>query len=147
MENEFKLIVIVVVLFFKFSILSSYLIWIKANKWLGMLILFSVTIFLTIACIPGVGLLFITAGFLYPPFIWGLLFNFISVNIGALIANLISHRYLKDYIEYQINKSLHFKRIRQAVKMEGYRMIFLLRLGTPFSIGNYLFSAIQVKVR
>lgn len=66
--------------------------------------------------------------------------------IGAAIAFLASRYLLADRVQSWLAKSRHLRAIAAAVDAEGWKIVALLRLGSPFSntMQNYVFGVTRI---
>ncbi len=70
----------------------------------------------------------------------------LASNIGAALAFLIARYVARDAVERQIARSPKLKAIDQAIGLEGWKIVALLRLSpaVPFNIQNYFFGVTRI---
>ena len=91
-------------------------------------------------------LLTMAAGILFGV-VWGTLYAFVGAVLGAILAFLITRYLARRAFKRRLSASPRFTRIDRAIRREGFKVIFLLRLSPvfPFTIINYTLGLTRVR--
>lgn len=120
--------------------------WSSKAGFLGMAAFAGLYILATVAMFPGL-ILTLTAGFLYGPLVGIAIISPASV-IGATLAFLLGRYALRDWVSAKISKNLKFSQIDEAIALQGFRIVGLLRLSPifPFNLLNYSLGLTKVSL-
>jgi uncharacterized membrane protein YdjX (TVP38/TMEM64 family) len=88
------------------------------------------------------------AGFLYGP-VWGLPVAVALMTAGSTTSFLLGRTLLRSAVERRIAAEPRFVAIDRAVRVDGRRLVFLLRLSPllPFNILSFALGATPVRLR
>lgn len=77
----------------------------------------------------------------------GTLYAFIGAFLGAMLAFLITRYLARREFKRRLSRSLRFTRIDRAIRRQGFKVTFLLRLSPvfPFTIINYTLGLTRVR--
>lgn len=94
--------------------------------------------------LPG-SLLTLGAGFLFGVPV-GVLTVWVGANLGAFAAFLIGRTIARDWVAQKVSGNPKFAAIDEAVRREGFKIVFLLRLSPvfPFNLLNYALGLTKV---
>ena len=78
--------------------------------------------------------------------LWGTIFVSIASTLGAAAAFLIGRYFARDWVDRQIQGSVKFAAIDEAVGREGWRIVALTRLSPafPFNLLNYAYGLTKI---
>jgi uncharacterized membrane protein YdjX (TVP38/TMEM64 family) len=99
----------------------------------------------TVAFVPG-SLLTLAAGAIFG-LGKGVLFVFIAAVIGSAAAFLLARHFARAVVERRLTGNTRFAAIDRAVRAQGGRIVFLLRLSPvfPFNLLNYALGLTNVR--
>lgn len=120
--------------------------WVADAGWVGVLAFFTVYVLATVLGLPALPLT-LAAGVIYGPVKGTLLVSPSSVA-GATLAFLLGRTLLRDWVKAKTSLNPRFAAMDEAVAVEGWRMVALLRLSPvfPFSLLNYALGATKVRL-
>lgn len=120
--------------------------WVEGAGWLGALSFFLLYVAATVLGLPALPLT-LAAGVIYGPFKGTLLVSPSSVA-GSTLAFLLGRTLLRDWMKAKTKSNPKFAALDEAVAVEGWRLVALLRLSPvfPFNLLNYALGATQVKL-
>ena len=101
----------------------------------------------TLTFVPG-SLLTMTAGALFG-LVEGAFYTFVGATIGSALAFVIARYLARDAIQRRLVRYPKFAAIDQAVGLEGFKIVLLLRLSPvfPFNFLNYALGLTTVTFR
>jgi uncharacterized membrane protein YdjX (TVP38/TMEM64 family) len=119
--------------------------WLESlNDWLakagpiGWLVFFAIYVIAAVLLIPG-SVLTLGAGFAFG-LVAGVGIVFVSATAGAGAAFLVSRYLARDAVQKKFGTSPRFAAVDRAVALEGWKIVFMLRLSPvfPYNALNYL---------
>jgi uncharacterized membrane protein YdjX (TVP38/TMEM64 family) len=115
-----------------------------AKNPLSFIILFNV---LTLVGFPG-SLLTLKSGYVFGVG-WGTFYVLIAAMIGATLAFLFGRYLSREWIQQKVAGNIQFRAIDQAVTIEGWKIVLLVRLSPlfPFNLTNYAFGVSQISLK
>jgi uncharacterized membrane protein YdjX (TVP38/TMEM64 family) len=101
----------------------------------------------TVLMIPG-ALVTLLVGAIYGPWIGTLIVSPASV-LGATLAFMLGRGVFRTNIEGRMAKSPRFQALAQAMEVQGFKILTLVRLSPvfPFTLVNYAFGLTRVRPR
>jgi len=114
---------------------------------LGVALLGVVFIIATLACFPASALTAV-AGFLYGP-VWGMVLISPLGLLSAGTAFALARHIARPWVHQRVTKRPMLNAIDKAVAVQGFRVVFLLRLSSivPFAPLSYSLGASQINAR
>jgi uncharacterized membrane protein YdjX (TVP38/TMEM64 family) len=119
------------------DMLRHTLAWINQLGSVGVLAYIALYIIATVAFLPG-SIVTLGGGAIFGV-VLGSLYVFIGASLGATAAFLIGRYLARDWVYKQIAGNEKFRKIDEAVRQEGFKIVFLTRLSPvfPFNLLNY----------
>lgn len=113
--------------------------------WIGVLAFALLYVAAVIFLLPT-WLLTVSAGLAYG--FWAVLLVLVSATAGAALAFLIARRFARQWVTEWAQKRPYLQALDQAVKVEGWKIVGLLRLSpaVPFTLQNYVFGASSISL-
>lgn len=141
-------IIITVSVFFRkeaIGYLVAALNWIQKSGYRGMAAMIVIYAIATVLFVPGL-ILTLGAGFIFK--YWGIPIISIGSTLGASIAFLLGQTLARGLVESAVKDYPKFRAIDEAVKIEGWKMILLLRLIplVPFNFLNYALALTSINI-
>ncbi len=129
------------------GVVSSLLDQVKGLGMWGPVILAAVYIVGSIVAFPGLPLS-MGAGFLFGPWV-GTVTASIGSTLGAAAAFLVGRTLARGIVEEKVSKDTRFRAIDRAVAVQGFKIVFLIRLAPifPYNLLNYAFGLTKVRFR
>ena len=127
--------------------LLRFLLWIGTLGVLARVTFVLVYVAATLTFVPG-SLLTMTAGALFG-LVEGAFYTFVGATIGSALAFVIARYLARDAIQRRLVRYPKFAAIDQAVGLEGFKIVLLLRLSPvfPFNFLNYALGLTTVTFR
>jgi len=129
------------------ELLRNALQWVESLGYFGGVAFIGIYILATVAFFPG-AVLTLGAGVVFGV-VFGSIYVFIGATLGA-IAAFLGGRYLaQGWIRRKIEGNQKFVAIDKAVKLDGFKIVFLTRLSPifPFNLLNYAFGVTGVTLK
>jgi uncharacterized membrane protein YdjX (TVP38/TMEM64 family) len=81
--------------------------------------------------------------------VWGSIYVFVAATLGATFAFLIGRYFARNWVSEKISKNVTFRAIDEAVAIDGFKIVLLIRLSPifPFNILNYVFGVTRVALK
>jgi len=117
------------------------------RHYLGSILMYGGIFITTAVCaLPAATLLTLTAGFFFGT-IPGFIYTIIAAAIGATASFFLMRYLLADYVQHHYQQ--HLRRFNQAVRKQGYRYLFMIRLVPvmPFFLANIVASCLPISWR
>jgi uncharacterized membrane protein YdjX (TVP38/TMEM64 family) len=129
------------------SYLYEFLEWVRHMGPWGPLLVAAVYILGTVLLVPG-SLLGIGAGFVLGV-VQGTITVSIASTLGASAAFLLGRTLAREWVQERIARNPKFRAIDEAVRRQGFKIVFLLRLSPlfPFEILNYGLGLTDISFR
>jgi uncharacterized membrane protein YdjX (TVP38/TMEM64 family) len=129
------------------GLLYELLEWIREIGAWGPLLLGVAYILATVLFVPGF-IVTLGAGFLFGV-VMGTITVSLASTLGALAAFLLGRTLLRPWIQRKMAHRPKFQALDEAVKQQGFKIVFLVRLSPafPFNLVNYGFGLTQVSSR
>ncbi|MFK7892066.1 MAG: TVP38/TMEM64 family protein [Granulosicoccus sp.] len=117
--------------------------WLQSLGYPGVLAFAALYVFVTVVLGPASALT-LTAGLVYG--FWGLPLVVASATAAAGVAFLLGRYFLSQRVNRWIERNQRLLALNQAVSMEGWKVVMLLRLSPliPYGLQNYLFSVTRI---
>lgn len=136
-----------VFLFLRFDIpmlLRTVMSWIESQGVAGALVFVAIYIVATVFFIPG-SILTLGAGAVYGV-VMGTVWVSIASTLGAFAAFLTGRYVARDWVAAKTEQYPRFRAIDQAVRREGWKIVFLTRNSPlfPFNLSNYAYGLTAV---
>jgi len=127
--------------------LPRFLLWIDTLGVWAPVTFVLVYVAATLTFVPG-SLLTMTAGALFG-LVEGAFYTFVGATIGSALAFVIARYLARDAIQRRLVRYPKFAAIDQAVGLEGFKIVLLLRLSPvfPFNFLNYALGLTTVTFR
>ena len=127
--------------------LPQLLAWVRAQGAWAPLIFVTVYALGVVAFVPG-AVMTAAAGVLFGV-VRGTALVLVAATLGAGIAFALSRRFARGAVARWIARDARFAAIDEAVRCQGLRIVFLLRLSpvVPFNLLNYGLGATRVRAR
>ncbi|TVR73865.1 MAG: TVP38/TMEM64 family protein [Spirochaetaceae bacterium] len=125
-------------------LLRALMSWIEARGTAGALVFVAVYIVATVLFIPG-SILTLGAGAVYGV-VMGTVWVSIASTLGAFAAFLTGRYIARDWVAAKTARYPRFHAIDQAVRREGWKIVFLTRNSPvfPFNLSNYAYGLTAV---
>lgn len=126
------------------ALLAAMMNWIETQGTAGALVFVAVYIVATVFFIPG-SILTLGAGAVYGV-VLGTLWVSIGSTLGAFAAFLTGRYIARDWVAAKTSQYPRFRAIDQAVRREGWKIVFLTRNSPifPFNLSNYAYGLTAV---
>ena len=111
-------------------------------------VMFILTYILACVLLVPASILTLGAGLLFGV-VWGSIYVSVAATLGASCAFLIGRYLVRDWVSRKIAANPRFKVIDDAVAVEGWKIVGLLRLSPlfPFNLLNYALGLTRVSFR
>ena len=125
----------------------------KTIDWIGSCGVWGPFVFLGVFIISAIffvpSVIFAFSGGVLFGFGKGFVLSLTGIGLGALSAFLIGRYLAHDFVQEKIAVNPEFQKIFNALKVKGWKVIFLARLSPifPFLIGNYAFGVTKISAR
>jgi uncharacterized membrane protein YdjX (TVP38/TMEM64 family) len=125
-------------------LLRNLLAWVEARGVAGALVFVGVYIVATVLFIPG-SILTLGAGAVYGV-VMGTVWVSLASTLGAFAAFLTGRYIARDWVAAKAAANPRFRVIDQAVRREGWKIVFLTRNSPvfPFNLSNYAYGLTAV---
>jgi uncharacterized membrane protein YdjX (TVP38/TMEM64 family) len=155
MKKQFKLTLILVVVI-GLSILAkvlpikawivSFIDWVQQLGPLGVIVFIVAYALATVLFLPG-WIFTVSAGLVYGV-VRGTAIALTGATIGATLAFLVARYFVRESVEQFAKKNPRFKAIDDAIGVNGWKIIGLLRLSPliPFNFSNYFYGITSVSL-
>jgi len=126
------------------SWIASLIDWVQQLGPVGMLVFIVAYALATVLFLPG-WIFTVSAGLIYG-IVRGTLIALTGATIGASLAFLVARYFVRKNIEQFASKNPRFKAIDDAIGVNGWKIIGLLRLSPliPFNVSNYFYGITSV---
>jgi pyruvate/2-oxoglutarate dehydrogenase complex dihydrolipoamide dehydrogenase (E3) component/uncharacterized membrane protein YdjX (TVP38/TMEM64 family) len=127
--------------------LAAALVWTQGLGVWGPLFVVGFYVIAAVLLLPG-SILTLGAGFLFGVPV-GVATVWVGANLGALAAFLVGRTVARDWVARKVSGNPKFTAIDDAVRREGFKIVFLLRLSPvfPFNFLNYALGLTKVSFR
>ena len=121
--------------------------WVESLGAIGPIVFILGYVVATVAFVPG-SLLTLTGGAVFG-IVRGTLYVMIAASLGATAAFLVSRYVARDRLVRRFEHSARFRAIDEAVRLQGRKIVFLLRLSPlfPFNMLNYALGLTSVHLK
>lgn len=127
--------------------LTNALAWIDGLGAIAPIVFIILYVIITVAFLPA-SIVTLGAGVVFGV-VKGSLFVFIGAMLGATAAFLVGRYVARDWVGRKIADNEKFKAIDEAIRREGRKIIFLIRLSPafPFNLLNYALGLTKVSLK
>jgi uncharacterized membrane protein YdjX (TVP38/TMEM64 family) len=121
--------------------------WVESLGALGPIVFVGGFIVGTVLFVPG-SIMTLTGGALFG-IVRGTIYVFIGASLGSMAAFLVSRHFIREAFARRIAGKPRFRALDDAIKREGRKIVFLLRLSpaVPFNLLNYMLGVSSVRLR
>lgn len=121
--------------------------WVESLGAIGPIVFILGYVVATVAFVPG-SLLTLTGGAVFG-IVRGTLYVMIAASLGATAAFLVSRYVARDRLVRRFEHSARFRAIDEAVRAQGRKIVFLLRMSPlfPFNMLNYALGLTSVHLK
>lgn len=124
--------------------INAFRIWILSLGIIGVSVFVALYILVTMILGPATALT-LTAGLAYG--FWGFPLVIGSATVAASLAFLLGRYLMHERVNRWLDKDARLRALNEAVSLEGWRVVGLLRLSPiiPYGLQNYLFSVTHIR--
>ena len=126
------------------SWIASLIDWVQQLGPVGVIVFILAYALATVLFLPG-WIFTVSAGLIYGV-VRGTLIALTGATIGAALAFLVARYFLRENVKQFVEKNPRFKAIDDAIGINGWKIIGLLRLSPliPFNFSNYFYGITSV---